>query len=226
MTPRPAGWLAVLAILVLGLLLAAPRPARSDDDPVAAAADRVRRLVVEGRNLDALQATVATFDALPAELHEAWFFVAARTCILIGSTRCAHAVLHQPSVLAFRPDRLYPQTAGSVILLLAWMTARQGDDGEAQKILDNGIPPSLATPLSNPVLYAELALLAAHRARRISNFGLSRRYLDGALAAVLSLQAEADDARSLVLRIIRQHLANYDAERALRLFVAAARLPR
>lgn len=224
MTPRPGKRLLAWLAFILGLVLASPPPAAGDDNPVAAASGTIMRQIDEGRILDALKGLRATFDALPPSHIEAWFVFAARTCVSLGSASCAAEVLAQPSVLAFEAGRLYPQTAASLILLHAWATAMNGDESGAQKILDKGIPPALATPLSSPVLFAELALLAAQRARRASNFALSRGYLDTALATTLSFQFERYDAGGLVLRIIRQHLANYDAERALRLFVAAGPL--
>ena len=215
--------LATLAF-ILGLVVTLPHPAAGQDDPVAAAAGGITRQIDDGRILDALAALRSTFEMLPPPHREAWFNFAARTCVSLGSASCAADVLNQPAVLAFEATRIDPQTAASMILLHAWATAMNGDESGAQKIVDKGIPPALATPLSSPVLFAELALLAAQRARRVSNFALSRSYLDTALATTLSFQSERHDARGLVLRIIRQHVANYDAERALRLFAAAGPL--
>ena len=232
MTTRPGRRLApvlmpllILAhVGVLGLVPGGTAPAHGQGSPLTVATDRVMHLVAGGRLLEATDAVVSAFDTLPPADREPWFAFAARTCISLGSIACGAAVLNQPMVTGFAPDRSDPQTGGSLILLSSWVDAVTGNDDGARRLADSGIPASLATPLSHPLLFAELALLAGQQARRASNFALSRGYLDRALAATLSLQTAPYEARGLVLRIVRQHVANYDAERALRLFAAAGAL--
>lgn len=224
MRPRPALRLGVALAVLLGLVVSRGPPAHGQDAPLAAATDRVARAIDQGRLLDATEALVAGFATLPEAQLEPWFAFAARTCVSVGSTACGVAVLDQPFVLGFAPDRIYPQTAAALILLTAWVGAVTGNENSARRLADSGIPTGLATPLSDPVLFAELSLLAAQYARRANKFAMSRGYLDRALAATLSLQAERREATGLVLRIVRQHIANYDAERALRLFTAAEAL--
>lgn len=211
---------AAVALAVL-VVLARPRPASGQDEALASATGQVMQLLAEGRTLEATRAVVDGFRTLPPAEQEAWFFFAARTCLSLASTFCARGVLGQPLLREFTPERIYPQTAGALVLLVAWVKAMHGDDHDARRLAENGIPKAMATPLSNPVLFAEFAVLAAQQARRANNFALSRGYLDQALAATLSLQDERYDAVALLLRIIRQHIANFDAERALRLFAAA-----
>jgi len=220
----PARRLLVVVALLAGLVLARAPPAAGQDEPLATATGGVAQMLAAGRTLDVTAALVSGFATLPPAEHESWFFFAAMTCLSLESTDCAAAVLGLPLVLEFTPERVYPQTAGALILLTAWSGAVIGEDRDARRLAETGIPKALATPLSRPVLYAEFALLAAQQARRANNFALSRSYLDRALATTLSFQDERHAATGLVLRIIRQHVANYDAERALRLFVAAETL--
>ena len=82
--------------------------------------------------------------------------------------------------------------------------------------------PKPPLPSSDPLLFAELQLLAAQRARRVSDFEASRDHLDKALVATFSLVGSSRcDAARLLVRIIGQLLDNYDTERALRVLAAA-----
>src|SRR4030095_9154543 len=74
----------------------------------------------------------------------------------------------------------------------------------------------------DPLLFAELQLLAAQRARRISDFDASRDHIDKALVASFSLVGPSRfDAPRLLVRIIGQLVGNYDTERALGLLAAS-----
>ena len=88
-------------------------------------------------------------------------------------------------------------------------------------MLDEGFPIKLVNAVNNPLLFAELQLLAARRSRLVFDFEASRDHLDKALASVLSMTYERFDAARLLVRIAGQLLENYDAERALRLVAAA-----
>src|SRR4029450_3958589 len=97
-----------------------------------------------------------------------------------------------------------------------------GDYQESAKFLTPGFIAEAASLIKEPLLFAELQLLAAQRARRISDFEASRDHLDKALVATFSLVGPSRfDASRLLVRIIGQLLDNYDTERALRLLAAS-----
>src|SRR4030095_9435452 len=74
----------------------------------------------------------------------------------------------------------------------------------------------------DPLLFAELQLLAAQRARRISDFDASRDHIDKALVASFSLVGPSRfDAPRLLVRILGQLVGNYDTERARGLLPAS-----
>src|SRR5262249_35481825 len=89
-----------------------------------------------------------------------------------------------------------------------------------------GVPDPLVNPVTNPVLFADLHLLAARQARRHADFQASREHLDKALIATLSLDRAPFDAVRLLVRIADALADDFEVERAVRLFAAATPLYR
>jgi hypothetical protein len=92
---------------------------------------------------------------------------------------------------------------------------------EVPAILGPSFPDGVVDALPDPILFAELNLLAARRARAAQDFSTARDHLDRALASTLTLQNERFDAARLIIRIVSELIDNYDTERAFRIFVAA-----
>ena len=125
------------------------------------------------------------------------------------------------SLSAVPASELQPATATHGLLLLAFIEISTGHYQSVATELDEGFPIKLVNAVNNPLLFAELQLLAARRSRLVLDFEASRDHLDKALASVLSMTYERFDAARLLVRIAGQLLENYDVERALRLVVAA-----
>jgi CHAT domain-containing protein len=107
-------------------------------------------------------------------------------------------------------------------LLIASYLVATGDYQESAKFLTPGFIAEAASVIKDPLLFAELQLLAAQRARRVSDFDASRDHIDKALVATFSLVSPSRfDAPRLIVRIIGQLVGNYDTERALRLLAAS-----
>ncbi|HET9352427.1 MAG TPA: hypothetical protein VFO32_00365, partial [Sphingomicrobium sp.] len=108
------------------------------------------------------------------------------------------------------------------MLLMASYLVATGDYRASAELLAADRIADSAPALQDPLLFAELQLLAARRARQASDFEASRDHLDKALVATFSLvgSSRADAARLLV-RTVGQLLDNYDTERALRVLAAA-----
>ena len=108
-------------------------------------------------------------------------------------------------------------------MLIATYLVAIGDYQTAAKFLDPGI---IGGPLrlssKDPLLLAELQLVAAQRARRVSDFEASRNHLDKALVATFSLVVlEAASTRLVFSCGSSRQLVEHDyTERALRLMAA------
>ena len=122
---------------------------------------------------------------------------------------------------ALAPSDIQPATAGYSLLLWAFVETATGNYQSTAYALGEGFPLHLVNAMSDPLLFAELKLLAARRSRLVLDFEASRDHLDKALASTLSLKSESFDASRLLVRIAGQLLENYDTERALRLVAAA-----
>ena len=96
-----------------------------------------------------------------------------------------------------------------------------GDYETSAQFLTPGFIAEAASVIRDPLLFAELHLLAAQRARRLSDFEAARDHIDKALVATFSLVGPSRfDAPRLLVRIIGQLVGNHDTERALGLLAA------
>ncbi len=211
-------WLSALAV-ALGLVATAAPHAEAQ---VVKVAD----LILAGRNVDAAESARRGFETASAAERQSAFQLAAWTCIALLDVDCARNVmaLTREPRNALAPSDVQPATAGYALLLGAFVEIESGNYQSTAYALGDGFPLNLVNAASNPLLFAELKLLAARRSRLVFDFEASRDHLDKALASVLSLRSERFDASRLLVRITAQLLDNYDTERALRLVAAAAPL--
>jgi hypothetical protein len=194
------------------------------DQRIIADIDRVIVLLRAGRNLDAVAlAKQVAAAAPPAERQFVyqWAGWVCRVTLDIDCTRdiLATALPHLDTLL--RTPGTDRSTVSHNQLLIASYLVGTGDYQTSAELLTPERIAKAASVVQDPLLFAELQLLAARRARRVSDFEASRDHLDKALVATFSLvgSSRADAAR-LVVRIITQLLENHDTERALRVLTA------
>jgi CHAT domain-containing protein len=213
-------WLSMLAALT-SLIAALPSPSVAQQTQASVAAKRIVELVLDGRNLDAVeQATQLLGAASPADRQDVFQF-AAYTCWLTSDVVCTRDLASR-DVMNGRPlSEAQPKTVGYSLLLWSYGQLIAGDYQSTANVLGPGFPLQLIGAVSDPVLFADLQLLAARRSRLVSDYEASRDHLDKALASTLSLLTERFDAQRLIVGIIYQLLDNHDIERALRLATAA-----
>lgn len=224
-------WIGACTI-ALGLVSATNLPAEAQTSELPASiGEKVVDLLREGRNLDAIALAKDLIEtALPSQRQRA-FHLAARICIVTLDVECArHAVTTATPLLQALPvSEVAPSSVGYSVLLTCFVQVAEGDYQGMAKRLDSDFPIQLANPQHDPLLFAELHLLAARRSRLVGDFQTSRDHLDKALAATLTLGSRFDATR-LIVRIAVQLAENYDIERAIRLITAAepllARIPR
>src|SRR5262249_32564133 len=117
----------------------------------------------------------------------------------------------------------------SVLHNLLLMASHQGAVGDYETFAEFLTPGAIAQAISavqDPVLFAELQLLAAGRSSRVSVLEASRGHLDQRLGAAFSLVAPFRfEVARLLVRIIAQLLETHHAARLLRLPAAADPLP-
>jgi CHAT domain-containing protein len=214
---RWAGILAILSSLVAVL----PGRAAAQDAALLASAERIMRLIADGRNIDAVDTMKTTFEATPPASRQAFFVFAAHMCVALSDVDCAiHFVTHD-SVKDMKAADTHPTAIGYRTLLAWYVGLMTGSLRPGEHVFDRGFPVEVINPANAPVLFAEFQLLAARQSRGAHDFEASRDYVDKALASALVLRSERFDAPRLLVRIAGQLLDNYDAERALRLFAAA-----
>lgn len=215
-----ARWIGFLAILS-SLVSVLPGQAAAQDAGLLASAERITRLVADGRNIDAVETMKKTFEATPPDARQGFFVFAAHMCVALSDIDCAvHFVAHD-LVKDLKAGDVHPSVIGYRTLLAWYIGLTTGSPGPAEHVFDRGFPVEVINPANSPVLFAEFHLLAARQSRLAFDFEASRDYLDKALASALVLQIERFDAPRLLVRIAGQLLDNYDAERALRLVAAA-----
>ncbi len=180
--------------------------------------------VLNGRNIDAVEQVKRALETAPPFNREYVFQMAVRTCLMLDDLECATYLGSRDFLGSLTPDNVRPSTAGHAFLLWAYIQMATGNHQAIGHKLDRDFPLQLANPLVNPVLFADLQLLAARRSRLVLDFESSRDHVDKALAATLSLMDEGFDAARLIVRISHQLLDNYDVDRAMRLVAAATPL--
>ena len=231
MTPGLAAlarrWISAVGVLA-GLAAAMPTPAMAQpaaDPSLVADIDRVSVLIRAGRNLDAVDLAKQVAKAAPPSERQFIYQWAGWVCRVTLDIDCARDILatalpHLDALL--RTPGTDRSTVSHNMLLIASYLVATGDYQTSAELLAPGRIAESASAAQDPLLFAELQLLAARRARRVSDFEASRDHLDKALVATFSLvgSSRADAARLLV-RIIGQLLDNHDTERALRVLAAA-----
>ena len=230
MTPALAAlarrWIGGLVVLAcLAAALSTPTAAQQTVNQGPVDVERAGLLIRDGRNLDAVDlARRAAAAASPSE-RQAVYEWAAWVCRVTLDIDCARDILtiavpHMEALLR-TPGADRSSLARNLLLMLSYQVATGDYEGTA-RFLSPGFIAESASAVREPIVFAELQLLAAQRARRISNFEASRDHLDKALIATLSLTGQDRfDASRLLVRIVGQLLENYDTERALRLLAAA-----
>jgi hypothetical protein len=220
-------WISAFSVLTC---LAAAMPAPTTAQPAAnpslvADVDRVSILIRDGRNLDAIDLAKQIATAAPPSERQFIYQWAGWICRITSDVDCAQGLLeialpHLDALLKTpSPDR---STVSHNVLLIASYLVATGDYQESAKFLTPGFIAEAASVIKDPLLFAELQLLAAQRARRISDFDASRDHIDKALVASFSLVGPSRfDAPRLLVRIIGQLVGNYDTERALGLLAAS-----
>ncbi len=230
MTANPAArarqWLAACGALV-GLAVAMPTATTAQpiaDPTIEADVDRVSTLIRDGRNLDAVDLAKKVAAAAPPAERQSIYQWAGWVCRVTGDIDCAHDLLAislpQLDTLLKTPNPDRRTVSHNLLLTTSYMVAT-GDYETSAGLLTAGFIAEAASVVQDPLLFAELQLLAAQRARGVSDFAASRDHVDKALVAIFSLVGSSRfDASRLLVRAISQLVANYDTERALRLLAA------
>jgi CHAT domain len=204
-----------------GLIATIPIQARSQQQTQAVWGSEVVRLLYAGRNVDAVQLAKRFVETAPGPERQSAFRIAAQTCVTAMDVDCARDVLETatPFLQSLPASELQQASLGYGVLLWSFFQVMTGN--HQAKVSGSGFSNHLVNAISNPVLFAELHLLAARQSRLLFDFEASRDNLDKALAITLSLDYERFDAARLIVRIAAQLLENYESERAARLVFAA-----
>lgn len=218
-------WIGALALLA-GLLPALPPPTAAQPAAQAMAdIERVRILLRDGRNLDAVDLARRVVAAAPpserTDIHD-WAGWVCRTTLDFDCTQELLAVsMPHIETLLRAPGADRSRVSRNLLPMLTYQVAT-GDYQGTAGFLAPGAIPEIASAVRAPLLFAELQLLAAQRSRRLSDVEGSRDHLDKALIATFSLIGpDRFEAPRLLVRIAAQLLENYDTERALRLVASA-----
>jgi CHAT domain-containing protein len=208
--------------LALLLILVGPRftGAAAQSLSVSTTTEEVFRLIVIGRNIDAIDRVKVAFEGASPADKEDLFPVAVRACIALRDFGCAVHFANHPFVATLTPSKTRPLLGLTVTLLFAYVEVVKGNLAATEQALSSNVPLAAASP-AGQVTFVEFQLLAAERARRLSDFDSSRESLDKALAATLTFANEEFEAIRLLVRIAAQFLDNHDDERASRLVIAA-----
>jgi hypothetical protein len=204
-----------------GLIATIPIQARSQQTQ-AVSGSEVVRLLDAGRVVDAVQLAKRFAETAPGPERQSAFRLAAQTCVTAMDVDCARDVLNTaaPFLQSLPASELQQPSLGYLVLLKAFFQVMTGD--YQATFSGPGFPNPLASAISNPVLIAELYLLAAKQSRHVFDFEASRDNLDKALTTTLSLDYERFEAPRLIIRIAAQLLENDEVERAVRLIAAAS----
>ena len=220
---RWIGGLVVLTGIVAGMPL--PTTAQPAADQGFVDPNRIGLLIRDGRNLDAIDLAKRAAETAPPSERQSVYELAGWVCRVTLDIECARDVLTiaLPHMLALAraPAADHLGFARNLLLMLSYQVATGAYESTA-KLLAPDFIAEMARAVGDPFQFAELQLLAAQRARRVSDFEASRDHLDKALIATFSLTGtNRFEAPRLLVRIIAQLVENYDVERALRLLAAA-----
>jgi len=230
MTPALAAlarrWIGGVVVLAcVAAVISTPTAAQQAVNPGLADAGRANLVIRDGRNLDAIELAKRVATAASPSERQFAYERAGWVCRVTLDVDCARDVLaiavpHMEALLR-TPGSDRSSISRNLLLMLSYQVAT-GDYQGATRLLAPGFIAEAAPAVSDPFLFAELQLLAAQCARRVSDFEASRDHLDKALIATFSLTgSNRFEAPRLLVRIIAQLLENYDVERALRLLAAA-----
>jgi hypothetical protein len=213
-------WLGAFAIALSLIATALPRAEAQEAQDTVVTAQQVSLLIHAGRNIDAIKLAKQRAEAAPPAQRQDAYRLAAQVCMITLDMECAQDVYAATSFLNALPvPERQPSMIGYGVLL--WAFVHTADHRPLTSVFGPDFPFQVVSSLSDPLLFAELELVAARRARLVFDFEASRDHLDKALASVLSMTYERFDVARLLVRIAGQLLENYDAERALRLVAAA-----
>ena len=219
-------WIGGFASLAcLASVISMPTAAQQTVNQNLADAERANLLVRDGRNLDAVDLAKRAAAAAPPSERQFVYEWAGWVCRVTLNIDCARDILaiavpHIEATLR-TPGADRSSVARNLLLMVSYQVAT-GDYQGTARFLAPGYIAETAPAVSDPLLFAELQLLAAQRVRRVSDFEASRDHLDKALIATFSLTGtNRFEAPRLLVRSIAQLLENYDVERALRLLAAA-----
>ncbi|MPZ34850.1 MAG: CHAT domain-containing protein [Rhodospirillales bacterium] len=220
---RWIGGFVVLAAVVAGM--PTPTTAQQADSHGFVDPERIGRLIRDGRNVDAIDLAKRAVAAAPPRERQFVYELAGWVCRVTLDIDCTRDILAiaMPDMQALlrTPGADRSSVSRNLLLMLPYQVATGDYQGTARSLAPDFIA-EMAPAGSEPLLFAELQLLAAQRARRVSDFEASRDHLDKALIATFSLTgSDRSEVRRLLVRIIAQFLENYDVERALRLLAAA-----
>jgi CHAT domain-containing protein len=214
-------WIGAVTVLASLIATTPTRTAAQQAQDTPAVLDKIVHLTFSGRNLDAVELATRLFEAAPLSERQNAFQFAAYVCATTLDVECARDLASHDSIKTLAPSDAQPLTVGYGILLWSYNEIMAGNYQSTAYVLDSGFPITLVNAVRDPVLFAELQLLAAKRSRLVFDFEASRDHLDKALVTTLSLRNERLDASRLIVRIAGQLLENFDVERALRLAAAA-----
>ena len=224
---RARRWIGAFGILA-GFTATMPTPAMAQqaaDQSIVVDMKRVGVLIRDGRNLDAVDLAKRLAAAAPPSERQSIYQWAGWVCRVTLDIDCARDILatalpHFDALLK-TPGADRSSVYRNLLLIASYQVAI-GDYETLAGLLTPDAIAKAVSAVQDPLLFAELQLVAAQRARRVSDFEASRDHLDKALIATLSLVGPSRyDASRLLVRIIRQLVENFDTERALRLLAAA-----
>ncbi|MBV8188594.1 MAG: CHAT domain-containing protein, partial [Alphaproteobacteria bacterium] len=213
-------WLAASVVALLALVLSLAVRA----EPTAPSVGDAWALAATGRDVTAVDVALKAIAAAPADRWQADFRAAALLCVTVMDAECAHDLLaiSLPVFTAMPKERAEQAVMGGYLLMLHGLQ-QQLTGGQAE-LFGPAFPNPSVNPIRDPVLFAELHLLAARQARERSDFAASRDHLDKSLIATLALENDRVNALRLLVRIATGLLDDFEVERAVRLFAAATPL--
>jgi hypothetical protein len=184
---------------------------------------KIYRHIYNGRNLEAVEEAKLYIKSAPADQQQEALSLAASICIVTYDFECARDVLASSDSLikSLQASEVKNNTYASSLLVWSYLQTISGNNGPMQKAVGSAFPDGVTSSLWNPVVFADLHILAAQRAMSVGDFSASRDHLDKALGSALSLQYERFDAPRLIVRIAGLMSESFDVERALRLLTAA-----
>ena len=210
-----------IVVLLLSLNAAFSQVASARSEKLPTTQQDIVQEVLIGRNVDAVERVKRALELAPPSTRQDFFQLAIRTCLALDDFECATFLGSRDFLAGLPPDSIRPSTVGHAFWLWSYIQMATGNHQATEDKFERDFPIALANPLVNPVLFADLQLLAAGRSRLVLDFESSREHVEKALAATLSVVDQGFDATRLIVRISNQLLENYDVERAMRLVASA-----